>query len=129
MKVAHGQSLSPASGVYDLWSGTYTVNEFDTSALTIAAGTKTYKSSVVDNWNNHHISAVSIDTSSESLGPKNYISPFLSYIILFPCTCNLKLVLWIIFDLQVLKRNLSVTGSWDRNNFVVVSLHVVFRVS
>ena len=74
MKVAHGQSLSPASGVYDLWSGTYTVNEFDTSALTIAAGTKTYKSSVVDNWNNHHISAVSIDTSSESLGPKNYIS-------------------------------------------------------
>ena len=69
MKVAHGQSLSPASGVYDLWSGTYTVNEFDTSALTIAAGTKTYKSSVVDNWNNHHISAV-----SESLGPKNYIS-------------------------------------------------------
>ncbi|KAK3083098.1 hypothetical protein FSP39_013942 [Pinctada imbricata] len=61
MKVAHGQSVSPASGVYNLWTGTYTVNEFDSNALTISAGTKTYKSSVVDSWNNnHHISAVRI---------------------------------------------------------------------
>lgn len=59
MKVAHGQSIPPASGVYNLWTGTYTMNEFDSNALTIAAGTKTYKSSVVDNWSNHHISAVS----------------------------------------------------------------------
>ncbi|XP_056022086.1 uncharacterized protein LOC125650831 [Ostrea edulis] len=60
MKVAHQQSLSPSSTVYGLWTGTYTVNEFDANALTIGAGTKTYKSSVVDNWSNYHISAVRV---------------------------------------------------------------------
>lgn len=59
MKVAHTMSISPASSVYDLWTGTYTLNEFDTDALTIATGTKTYKSSVVDNWSSYQISAVS----------------------------------------------------------------------
>lgn len=59
MKVAHTMSISPASSVYDLWTGTYTLNEFDTDALTIATGTKTYKSSVVDNWSDYQISAVS----------------------------------------------------------------------
>ena len=67
MKVAHTMSISPASSVYDLWSGTYTINEFDNDALTIGTGTKTYKSSVVDNWSNYQISAVGLSQNSQLL--------------------------------------------------------------
>ena len=67
MKVAHTMSISPASSVYDLWSGTYTINEFDNDALTIGTGTKTYKSSVVDNWSSYQISAVSLSQNSQLL--------------------------------------------------------------
>lgn len=65
MKVAHTMSISPASSVYDLWTGTYTLNEFDTDALTIATGTKTYKSSVVDNWSSYQISAIRVSFYSK----------------------------------------------------------------
>ncbi|XP_071164274.1 uncharacterized protein [Mytilus edulis] len=58
MKVAHGQSLGGASGVHDLWTGTYTMNEGDSSALSFNAGTKTLKHSIIDNWGNNYISAV-----------------------------------------------------------------------
>ncbi|KAK3095541.1 hypothetical protein FSP39_015906, partial [Pinctada imbricata] len=60
MKVAHGQSLSPASSIYDLFTGTYTVNEYDSSALTIAAGSNTYKSHVIDAWDQYSIDAVRV---------------------------------------------------------------------
>ncbi|XP_033736371.1 uncharacterized protein LOC117324562 [Pecten maximus] len=60
MKLAHGQSIGGAADVRDLWKGTYTVNEGDANAMSIAAGTKPYKSSIVDNWSDYYISAVRI---------------------------------------------------------------------
>ena len=57
-KVAEGQSYSPASSMYDLWTGTYTMNEGDSNAVSFNAGTKTLKSSIIDNWSNYYISAV-----------------------------------------------------------------------
>ncbi|XP_062618605.1 uncharacterized protein LOC134280203 [Saccostrea cucullata] len=65
MKIAHTVSIAPATSVYDLWTGTYTLNEFDADALTIGTGTKTYKSSVVDNWGNYQISAVRVSYYSK----------------------------------------------------------------
>ncbi|XP_069116921.1 uncharacterized protein [Argopecten irradians] len=47
MKLAHGQGVGGAGDVRDLWKGTYTVNEGDANAMSIAAGTKAYKSSIV----------------------------------------------------------------------------------
>ena len=63
MKIAHAQSYAPASSVYDLWYGSHTLNEFDSSALTIAKNTKTYKSSVIENWSQYQFSAVSVKTN------------------------------------------------------------------
>ncbi|OWF56765.1 Hemicentin-1 [Mizuhopecten yessoensis] len=60
MKWARGQSISPASSVYDLWTGTYTLNEFTTSAHSFAASTSTYKSSLVDSWSSYYFTAVRV---------------------------------------------------------------------
>ncbi|XP_060063054.1 uncharacterized protein LOC132543556 [Ylistrum balloti] len=60
MKLAHGQGVGGAVDVRDLWKGTYTVNEGDANAMSIAAGTKAYKSSIVDKWSDYYISAVRI---------------------------------------------------------------------
>ena len=45
--------------MYDLWTGTYSMNEGDASAISFNAGTKTLKSSIIDNWSNYYINAVS----------------------------------------------------------------------
>ena len=58
-KVAQDQSLGSASSMYDLWTGTYSMNEGDASAISFNAGTKTLKSSIIDNWSNYYINAVS----------------------------------------------------------------------
>ncbi|XP_060085256.1 uncharacterized protein LOC132564627 [Ylistrum balloti] len=60
MKWARGQTISPASSVYNLWTGTYTLNEFTTSAHSFAASTATYKSSIVDSWTSYYIKAVRV---------------------------------------------------------------------
>ncbi|XP_021353718.1 neurogenic locus notch homolog protein 1-like [Mizuhopecten yessoensis] len=61
MKLAHGQGIGGgATDVRDLWKGTYTVNEGDADAMSIASGTKSYKSSIVDSWSDYYISAVRV---------------------------------------------------------------------
>ncbi|XP_033763937.1 uncharacterized protein LOC117345096 [Pecten maximus] len=62
LKVAKGVDLSPASGVYDLWTGTYTLNEYNDTdtAFSFAASTMAYKSSVVDNWASYYIKAIRV---------------------------------------------------------------------
>ncbi|XP_060084091.1 uncharacterized protein LOC132563345 [Ylistrum balloti] len=64
MKWARGQTISPASSVYNLWTGTYTLNEFTTSAHSFAASTATYKSSIVDSWTSYYIKAVRVSMYS-----------------------------------------------------------------
>ncbi|XP_060063058.1 uncharacterized protein LOC132543561 [Ylistrum balloti] len=60
MKFATGQDLGGANSVYDLWTGTFTVNEGDELAMSIETGSKTYKSSIVDKWADYNISAVRV---------------------------------------------------------------------
>lgn len=62
LKVAKGFDISPASGIYDLWTNTYILNEYNDShnAFSFAADTMPYKSSIVDLWNNFYFKAVSI---------------------------------------------------------------------
>ncbi|XP_033724527.1 uncharacterized protein LOC117314570 [Pecten maximus] len=60
MKVSRGQSVYPALGIYDLWTKSYILNEFDKDALSFQYGTKSYKSSVVDSWNNYYINSVRV---------------------------------------------------------------------
>jgi len=57
-KVSHGRSVSPAKGVYDLWTGSYTLNENNCNAMTYEAYTNTYKSRIVDNWMKYPIKQV-----------------------------------------------------------------------
>lgn len=63
-KVAEGQSLGSASDLYTLWTGTFTMNEGDSSAVSFNAGTKTLKSSIIDKWDQYYISAVRLTLSS-----------------------------------------------------------------
>ncbi|OWF46785.1 uncharacterized protein LOC110455207 [Mizuhopecten yessoensis] len=67
MKVALGQSVSPAHGIYDLWTKGYTLNEFDKDALSFQYGTKSFKSSVVDSWNNFYIRSVRVSFYSSGV--------------------------------------------------------------
>ncbi|XP_060085257.1 uncharacterized protein LOC132564628 [Ylistrum balloti] len=60
MKVAYGESVSPASGIYNLWSGTYTLNEYVNEAYSMSTGTPSYKSSIVDSWQSYYISAARV---------------------------------------------------------------------
>ncbi|XP_033724570.1 uncharacterized protein LOC117314611 [Pecten maximus] len=63
MKVAYGQSTSPASSIYYLWissSSSYNINEFDSSAYSFSSGTPSYRSRIVENWTSYYISAVRI---------------------------------------------------------------------
>jgi len=59
MKVAHGQSISPATGIYNLWTGSHGgLNEFEYDAMTYNSSSPSYRSDIVDNWNKHDIKAV-----------------------------------------------------------------------
>ena len=60
LKLAEHQSVAPASGIHNMWTGTYTINEYDPNARLYTAGSKTYKSSIVDKWSQYYISAVSL---------------------------------------------------------------------
>ncbi|XP_069121387.1 uncharacterized protein [Argopecten irradians] len=63
MKVAYGQSTSPASSIYYLWISSYSsynINEFDSRAYSFSAGTPSYRSRIVQNWTSYYISAVRI---------------------------------------------------------------------
>jgi len=61
MKVAHGQSLSPATGIYNLWTASHGgLNEFEYDAFTYNSTSKTYRSSIVDSWQSHYIKVVSL---------------------------------------------------------------------
>lgn len=60
MKVSRGQSVTPALGIYDLWTKNYILNEFDKDALSFQYGTKSFKSSVVDSWSNYYIHSVRV---------------------------------------------------------------------
>ncbi|XP_060084092.1 uncharacterized protein LOC132563346 [Ylistrum balloti] len=60
MKIANGQSLGSATGIYNLWSGTYTLNEYTEAAYSMSAGTVSYKSSIVDSWTSYYIQAVRV---------------------------------------------------------------------
>jgi len=59
-KWARTQSVSPATGIYNLWTGTYTLNEFEDDSFSFAANSLSYKSSIVDAWSNYYISAVNL---------------------------------------------------------------------
>ena len=59
LKLAEHQSVAPASGIHNMWTGTYTINEYDPNARLYTKGSKTYKSSIVDKWSQYYISAVS----------------------------------------------------------------------
>ncbi|XP_033753487.1 uncharacterized protein LOC117336868 [Pecten maximus] len=60
MKYAHGQDMGGAKNLLDLWTGNHTVNEGDEEAMSIASDSKTYKSSIVDDWTNYSLSAVRV---------------------------------------------------------------------
>ncbi|XP_021364342.1 uncharacterized protein LOC110457380 [Mizuhopecten yessoensis] len=62
LKVSKEFGVSPASGIYDLWNNTYTVNEYNDSlnAFSFAANTMPYKSSIVDFWTNYYIKAARV---------------------------------------------------------------------
>lgn len=105
MKVAHTMSISPASSVYDLWTGTYTLNEFDTDALTIATGTKTYKSSVVDNWSSYQISAVSYSFI-------NAITVLFTLVSLFSSALIFLVLALFFFTMYISEVIISLTNSW-----------------
>lgn len=105
MKVAHTMSISPAFSVYDLWTGTYTLNEFDTDALTIATGTKTYKSSVVDNWSSYQISAVSYSFI-------NAITVLFTVVLLFSSALIFLVLALFFFTMYISKVIISLTNSW-----------------
>ncbi|XP_033724814.1 uncharacterized protein LOC117314818 [Pecten maximus] len=60
MKVANGGNVAPATGIYNLWSGTYTLNEYVLQAYSMSTGTDSYKSSIVDSWTSYYIQAVRI---------------------------------------------------------------------
>ena len=67
MKVAHGQSISPARSLHDLYTGTFTLNENNPNALRISPGTMTYKSSILDAWDQYSIDAVRLTLYSSPL--------------------------------------------------------------
>ncbi|XP_060084093.1 uncharacterized protein LOC132563347, partial [Ylistrum balloti] len=62
LKVARGMDITPSTGIYDLWTGTYIMNEYNDSseAFSFASDTMTYKSSLVDTWTNYYIRAVRV---------------------------------------------------------------------
>ncbi|XP_021345208.1 uncharacterized protein LOC110445120 [Mizuhopecten yessoensis] len=63
MKVAYGQSISPASTIYDLWrytSTSYNINEFEESAYSIQSGTPSYRSRILSSWTSYYIRAVRV---------------------------------------------------------------------
>ena len=58
LKFVYGQSISPYSTVYDMMTGTGTLNDFDASVHSMASGSTPYRSSLINSWSSYYIRAV-----------------------------------------------------------------------
>ncbi|XP_021364222.1 uncharacterized protein LOC110457302 [Mizuhopecten yessoensis] len=58
--VALGGSIYSASSIYDLFTGTYIVNEYNDTAFSLDNNAMTFKSNIIDSWASYYIQAVRV---------------------------------------------------------------------